>query len=150
MDLSKRTERNTGFGLVSERGCRLMPAVTMVAVATLRRVRIVVMAPTSSFLELRKYSPADLCTEGQHCCWLCDTQPGSVNFKSKIHSNERRCHDIIRIAQSKANFRTSRGMQGAFYLPSLSTIRQWCRNRVTTTTTVSTGSHITSSALVAL
>jgi hypothetical protein len=84
-----------------------MPAATMVAVATLRRVHIVVMAPTSSFLELREYFPAHLCTEGQHCCWLCDTQPGSVNFKSKIHSNERRRHDIIRIPQSKAKFRTS-------------------------------------------
>jgi hypothetical protein len=32
-------------------------------------------------------------------------------------------------------------MQRAFYLPGLSTIRQYCRNRVTTTTRVSTGSH---------
>jgi hypothetical protein len=83
----------------------------------------VVMAPTSSFLELRKYSPADLCTEGQHCCWWCDTQPGSVNFKSKIHSNERRCHDIIRIPQSKAIFERAEVCKGLSIYRGLSTIR---------------------------
>jgi hypothetical protein len=80
-----------------------MPAVTMVAVATLRKVRIVVIAPTSSFLELRKYSSA---VASKLNCQKCADRRGE-DIPGK--EGENACGDSVAVERGEQSADCRRG-----------------------------------------